>query len=364
MADTIAVMNGGKIEQAGSRDRPLRAPADRVRGQLPRHLEPRSTRKAVNGDHARSTTHDGADLHAPERCGPHGPARSQSACGRRRSRWCPAGERRPGRLQRPARQGRRRRLPGRLDPVRDPDRRRRGAQRVRAEHRAARSPRRSRVGRDVQLAWKPGAHVRGGAWLTAARAAGFLGRAGSLALASSLAGCGIEGTLERAQKAATPIPEITHPKVPIGDWTFSNWPLYIDKKVLKTFDKQLRRARQVRRGHQRQRRVLRQGPPAAAGQPADRARHRGADRLHGGQVGAQPLRPAARQEEHAERRQEPRRQPQVGPVRQEARVHGAVAVGRGRPRLQPEEDRARAELDQRPLRPGLQGPRDDALGAL
>jgi spermidine/putrescine transport system substrate-binding protein len=68
----------------------------------------------------------------------------------------------------------------------------------------------------------------------------FLGRAGSLALASSLAGCGIEGTLERASKEATPVAAaaIRHPKVPIGDWTFSNWPLYIDKKVLKTFDKQ------------------------------------------------------------------------------------------------------------------------------
>ncbi|MDA0173342.1 spermidine/putrescine ABC transporter substrate-binding protein [Solirubrobacter taibaiensis] len=65
----------------------------------------------------------------------------------------------------------------------------------------------------------------------------FLGRGGSLALAYALAGCGIEGTLEQAQKAATPIPEITHPKVPIGDWTFSNWPLYIDKQVLKDFDK-------------------------------------------------------------------------------------------------------------------------------
>ena len=126
----------------------------------------------------------------------------------------------------------------------------------------------------------------------------------------------------------------------------------------------VRRARQVRRGHQRQRRVLRQGPPAVAGRPADRARHRDADRLHGGQVGAQPLRRAARQEEHPERRQEPRRQPQVGPVRQEARLHGAVAVGRRRARLQPEEDRARAELGQRPLRPGVQGPRDDAHRAL
>jgi spermidine/putrescine transport system substrate-binding protein len=68
----------------------------------------------------------------------------------------------------------------------------------------------------------------------------FIGRAGSLALASSLAGCGIEGTLERARKEATPVAAaaIRHPKVPIGDWTFSNWPLYIDKKVLKTFDKQ------------------------------------------------------------------------------------------------------------------------------
>jgi spermidine/putrescine transport system substrate-binding protein len=66
----------------------------------------------------------------------------------------------------------------------------------------------------------------------------FLGRAGSLALASSLAGCGIEGTLQRAGRSATPVAAIRHPKVPIGDWTFSNWPLYIDKKVLKTFDKQ------------------------------------------------------------------------------------------------------------------------------
>jgi spermidine/putrescine transport system substrate-binding protein len=64
----------------------------------------------------------------------------------------------------------------------------------------------------------------------------FLGRAGSLALASSLAGCGIEGTLQRARENATPVASVHHPKVPIGDWTFSNWPLYIDKKVLKTFD--------------------------------------------------------------------------------------------------------------------------------
>ena len=65
----------------------------------------------------------------------------------------------------------------------------------------------------------------------------FIGRAGSLALAAMLAGCGIEGTLERAQRRATPVATVRHPKVPIGNWTFSNWPLYIDKKVLKTFDR-------------------------------------------------------------------------------------------------------------------------------
>jgi spermidine/putrescine transport system substrate-binding protein len=65
----------------------------------------------------------------------------------------------------------------------------------------------------------------------------FLGRAGSLALASALTGCGIEGTLQAAKQAATPPPTVHHLKVPIGDWTFSNWPLYIDKKVLKAFDK-------------------------------------------------------------------------------------------------------------------------------
>ena len=43
----------------------------------------------------------------------------------------------------------------------------------------------------------------------------FIGRTGSLLLASSLTGCGIEGTLQRAEREATPIPQITHPKVPI-----------------------------------------------------------------------------------------------------------------------------------------------------
>jgi spermidine/putrescine transport system substrate-binding protein len=49
-----------------------------------------------------------------------------------------------------------------------------------------------------------------------------------------LAACGGVKGESSGKKAST---AVNHPKVPIGDWTFSNWPLYIDKKVLKSFDK-------------------------------------------------------------------------------------------------------------------------------
>jgi spermidine/putrescine transport system substrate-binding protein len=70
----------------------------------------------------------------------------------------------------------------------------------------------------------------------------FLGRGGALALAgggltAALAACGVQGTNKSASSGATPAADASHPKVPIGNWTFSNWPLYIDKKVLKSFDK-------------------------------------------------------------------------------------------------------------------------------
>jgi spermidine/putrescine transport system substrate-binding protein len=66
----------------------------------------------------------------------------------------------------------------------------------------------------------------------------FLGASAGLA-ATGLAACGgVKGTAteskaEVAKKAQT----VDHPKTAIADWTWSNWPLYIDKKVLKTFDK-------------------------------------------------------------------------------------------------------------------------------
>src|SRR3954462_429574 len=72
----------------------------------------------------------------------------------------------------------------------------------------------------------------------------FLGRAGGAAFAATglstlLAARGrVPGRDQKAKdsgdkKAAA----VSHPKEPIGDWTFSNWPLYMDKKLLKAFDK-------------------------------------------------------------------------------------------------------------------------------
>jgi spermidine/putrescine transport system substrate-binding protein len=70
----------------------------------------------------------------------------------------------------------------------------------------------------------------------------FLGRsAGAVAMASGLstflAACGIKGTAEQNVEQLSKIAAaVNHPKAPIGDWTFSNWPLYVDKAVLKEFD--------------------------------------------------------------------------------------------------------------------------------
>ena len=82
MADTIAVMNGGKIEQAGSAtdlyERPRTAFVANFLG-VSNLIDGK-----VDGDQ-RVTTHDGAQLHAPA-CEGMSRARSRSACGRRRSR--------------------------------------------------------------------------------------------------------------------------------------------------------------------------------------------------------------------------------------------------------------------------------------
>jgi spermidine/putrescine transport system substrate-binding protein len=73
---------------------------------------------------------------------------------------------------------------------------------------------------------------------------GFIGRTGSAALALSglstvIAACGgVEGTEEAAKERAKDTAAANHPKVPLDNLTVSNWPLYVDKKVLKAFEKE------------------------------------------------------------------------------------------------------------------------------
>ena len=71
----------------------------------------------------------------------------------------------------------------------------------------------------------------------------FIGRAGTTGIALTglpafLAACGIEGTGATEEEVAAAAREVKHPKTEIGNWTFSNWPLYMDKKLLKDFDKE------------------------------------------------------------------------------------------------------------------------------
>jgi spermidine/putrescine transport system substrate-binding protein len=70
----------------------------------------------------------------------------------------------------------------------------------------------------------------------------FLTRASgvSVSLPLLLAACGgVEGTEERAEeRSREQSQEVSHPKTEIGNWTFSNWPLYMDKKLLRAFDRE------------------------------------------------------------------------------------------------------------------------------
>ena len=152
--------------------------------------------------------------------------------------------------------------------------------------------------------------------------------------------------------------------MPIGNWTFSNWPLYIDKDVLKEFDKQygghVKYVEDINDNDEFYGKVRQQ---LQADQPIGRDIVTLTDYMAVKWVRNRYVEPLDKKN-MPNVVEQPRRQPQVGSVRQEARLHRAVAVGRRRARLQPEEDRPRTALDQRPVRPGVQGPRDDALRAL
>ena len=158
MADTIAVMNEGRIEQAGSAaDLYERPRTEFVANFLGVSNLVDAKLSSTAGDVGTVETHDGARLTLPARPDRRrtAPTPSASACAPRRSRSCP-----PARTARAAPTSCAApsivaALPRRLDPVRDPRRGRRGADRHRAERRAARSPSHSASGREVQLAWQP-----------------------------------------------------------------------------------------------------------------------------------------------------------------------------------------------------------------
>ena len=98
MADTIAVMSEGRSSRPAAR-RALRAPAHRVRGELPRDLEPRSTAssRGRDGDLVAVETHDGAPLQVPADRVRRRPDRSHRRAARedlarprgRRAQWRP-----------------------------------------------------------------------------------------------------------------------------------------------------------------------------------------------------------------------------------------------------------------------------------
>src|SRR3954462_8105478 len=94
MADTIAVMNGGRIEQAGSAtdlyERPQTAFVANFLG-ISNLVDARV--RAVDNGHTRAETHHGAELHVPsERCAPHGSDDVRVGVRPEKIRLVPAGE--------------------------------------------------------------------------------------------------------------------------------------------------------------------------------------------------------------------------------------------------------------------------------
>ncbi len=65
-----------------------------------------------------------------------------------------------------------------------------------------------------------------------AGAAAALGLGSLFAACGSIAGTDEQSLKERQDEAA----RVNHPRVPLGDWVFANWALYMDKALLKQFD--------------------------------------------------------------------------------------------------------------------------------
>ena len=145
MADEIAVMSDGRIEQAGGAEdlyeRPRTAFVANFLG-ISNLIDGRLG--ATAGDLTTVETHDGATLHVPgERVGPHDTDAVRVGVRPEKIVLVPAGSHARARHQRAARHRRRRLVPRGLDPVPRPDRGRRGADRDRPERGRRRRPTRS-----------------------------------------------------------------------------------------------------------------------------------------------------------------------------------------------------------------------------
>ena len=250
-------------DRAGRRRRrALRAPADRVRRQLPRRLQPRSTAGSAPPTAALRAveTHDGAELHVPaERVGPHDGDDVRIGVRPEKITLLPAGADAARRRQRPARHGHRRRRSSasRSSTSSGPPAARSSPSF--AQNTDGAEPESLGVGREVQLAWNPHhtfvvakerrmndptlrARPRrpaAGERLSRRRFARPRGqrRAAPVRARALLRRAAASRAPRRGRRPAAAAADVNHPKAPIGDWTFSNWPLYIDKKVLKSFDK-------------------------------------------------------------------------------------------------------------------------------
>ena len=256
LADVIAVMNEGRIEQAGTGadlyERPSTAFVARFLGEsnlIAGTLE--------RGRRAEFETHDGARLTRAGRSSRAGRRRTCAACGPRRSPCCPAGVEPPtasnvlrGRVELAS-------FLGAVDPVRGAHAGRGGAHR-RQQNREDGKPSRSgpaakcsspgRRAHDSSWPRRPrmpdptenstARDARGGA---AVRAASFVQRMGAAGLAvSGAARCSPRAAASKGTDKggdASKVVKVDHPKTAITELDFSNWPLYIDKKVLKDFEK-------------------------------------------------------------------------------------------------------------------------------
>ena len=150
MADTVAVMNAGVIEQMGAPGRALREPAHHVRGQLPRPVQPDRghdhgpRRRPRHRRHARHRRLDHRRPGARRRRRGLGRHPAGEGADRRRGR----GARRPGQHH-PRRRGQRRQLRRRQHAVPRPDAVGPGAPGLRAEHRPPPAVPHRRAGRAV-----------------------------------------------------------------------------------------------------------------------------------------------------------------------------------------------------------------------